>query len=89
MERMQEALPRILGLKAHMGLQKKKLEQLVPSQESLSIELQKPDYLKVQKAISENGITLVKYKDKDVLPITPKRYKRIMLVHVKGAETGF
>ena len=85
---MQEALTRILGLKAHMGLHRKKPEQLVPSEKTMSMALQKPEYLKTQKAISEKGITLVKYKDKDVLPITPKRYKRIMLVHIKGAESG-
>lgn len=86
--RMQEALTRILGLKAHMELHRKKPEQLVPSEKTMSMALQKPEYLKTQKAISEKGITLVKYKDKDVLPITPKRYKRIMLVHIKGAESG-
>lgn len=87
-ERMQEVLTRILGLKAHMGLHKKAPEQLVPSEKTMSDALQKPEYLETQKAISETGITLVKYKDKDVLPITPERYKRIMLVHVKGAESG-
>ncbi|MGM9650463.1 MAG: glycoside hydrolase family 3 protein [Faecousia sp.] len=87
-ERMQEALTRILGLKAHMGLHRKTKQQLVPSEASLSLALGKPEYFKAQKAISEKGITLVKYKDKDVLPMTPNRYKRIMLVHVKGAESG-
>ena len=38
----------------------------------------------MQKEISDKSITLVKYKDKDVLPITPERYKRIMIVYVKG-----
>ena len=42
----------------------------------------------MQKAISDDCITLVKYKDQDVLPVTPQRYKRIMIVHVKGAESG-
>ncbi|MGN1417619.1 MAG: glycoside hydrolase family 3 protein, partial [Oscillospiraceae bacterium] len=86
--RINDALTRILGLKAHMGLNKKSKEQLVPSEEKMSAVLGKKEYLKVQKEISEKAITLVKYKDKDVLPITPKRYKRIMLVHVKGAENG-
>ena len=87
-QRMQEALTRILGLKAHMGLHRKKPEQLVPSEKAMSHTLGKPEYRKVQKAISEKGITLVKYKDPDVLPVTPGRYRRIMLVHVKGAESG-
>ena len=36
--------------------------------------------------IASRAITLVKYKDEDVLPITPERYKRIMIVYVGGLE---
>lgn len=86
-ERMRDALMRILGLKAHMGLNRKKREELVPSEETMTSKLGRPEYQKAQKAISEKGITLVKYKDKDVLPLTPEKYKRIMLVPVKGAES--
>ncbi|MGM9537988.1 MAG: glycoside hydrolase family 3 protein [Candidatus Onthomonas sp.] len=86
--RMQEALTRILGLKAHMGLHRKSREQLVPPAETMSRVLGKAEYADTQRAISEAGITLVKYKDKEVLPLTPKRYPRIMLVHIKGAESG-
>lgn len=87
-ERVNDALTRILGLKAHMGLHKKDKEHIVPSEQEMSAALGKKEYLKAQHDISEKGITLVKYKDKDVLPITPQRYKRIMLVHIKGAESG-
>ena len=38
--------------------------------------------------IRDSSITLVKYKDEGVLPITPDRYKRIMIVHIKGSESG-
>ena len=41
-----------------------------------------------KKAISKDCLTLVKYKDKGVLPVVPNRYKRIMIVHVKAAESG-
>ena len=84
-ERMVEALTRILGLKAHLGLHKKVKEELVPQPDVLASILGKEEYKEMQKAISRDAITLVKYKDKDVLPITPERYKRIMIVHVKGA----
>lgn len=84
-ERMLEALTRILGLKAHLGLHKKKKEELVPQPDVLAEILGKEEYKEMQKAISKDAITLVKYKDKDVLPITPEKYKRIMIVHVKGA----
>lgn len=87
-ERMRDALTRILGLKAHMGLNRKKPEQLVPDEKAMNCILGKPEYLKAQKDICDKGITLVKYKDPDVLPITPKRYPRIMLVEIKGAESG-
>lgn len=87
-ERVNDALTRILGLKAHMGLNKKPREQLVPTEKEMSAILGKKEYFKIQNEITDKSITLVKYKDKDVLPVTPKRYKRIMLVHVKGAENG-
>ena len=83
-ERMVEALTRILGLKARMGLHKKAKEELVPAADALAAVLGKEEYKDMQKAISKDAITLVKYKDNDVLPLTPERYKRIMIVHVKG-----
>ncbi len=80
--RMTEALTRILGLKAKMGLHKK--AELTPcSDPSKAICGEKS--LEVAKKISQDAITLVKYKDSDVLPITPEKYKRIMIVYVKGA----
>jgi len=84
-ERMTEALTRILGLKAKMGLHKKTKEEMVPGPEALA-GLGKQEYKDMQKAISEDAITLVKYKDADVLPITPEKYKRIMIVHLKPAD---
>ncbi|MEI3015180.1 MAG: hypothetical protein V8T36_11040 [Ruthenibacterium lactatiformans] len=39
----------------------------------------------MHKAIS-GLIALVKYKDADVLPMTPEKYKRIMIVYVTGLE---
>lgn len=87
-ERMREALMRILGLKAHMGLHRISREEMVPQPETAERVLGKEDYKEMQKAISRNSITLVKYKDEGVLPITPDRYKRIMIVHIKGSESG-
>jgi len=80
-DRMVEALTRILGLKAHMGLNKKTKEELVPA---AAPALGKEEYQAASAAISRDAVTLVKYKDADVLPLTPEKYKRIMIVHVKG-----
>ncbi len=83
-DRITEALYRILGLKAKMGLHKKTREELVPAPEALT-GLGKEEYKKIADNISKDCITLVKYKDEGILPLTPKKYKRIMIVYVKGA----
>lgn len=82
--RMTEALTRILGLKAHMGLHKKAKEELVPQPDALAC-LQSDEYKAAAKAISQDCLTLVKYKDEGILPLTPEKTKRIMIVYVKGA----
>lgn len=83
-ERMREALSRILGLKAKMGLHKKPKEELVPSTNPAEV-IAKEEYKKAAESISHDAITLVKYKDADVLPITAEKYKRVMIVYLKGA----
>ena len=82
-ERMEEALTRILGLKAHMGLNKVAKEELVPTPKALSV-IGCEEHKKAADAISKESATLVKYKDEGVLPLTPEKYKRIMIVPVKG-----
>ena len=82
-ERMTEALTRILGLKAAKGLHKNRLEAL--SDEALAEALQNPAFKKIAPAISKDCLTLVKYKDEGVLPLSPEKTKRVMIVHIKGA----
>ena len=83
-ERLSDALHRILALKARMGLHKKAKTELVPAKEQVHEVIGCKAHAEMQKEIADKAITLVKYKDKDVLPITPERYKRIMIVYVKG-----
>jgi len=85
-ERMVEALTRILGLKAKMGLNKKAKEDLCPSAEALPGVLYNPEFKEVAPAISKDCLTLVKYKDEGVLPLDPNKTKRVMIVQVKGAD---
>jgi beta-N-acetylhexosaminidase len=79
-ERMTEALTRILGLKAHMGL-----HNGVAIDMTAPVVLGKEEAKLAESSISRDAITLVKYKDQGVLPLTPNKYKRIMIVYVKGA----
>ena len=84
--RMVEALTRILGLKAAKGMHKMAKEALCGTDEELAAALRNPEFQAVAPAISKDALTLVKYKDEGVLPITPEKYKRIMLVNIKGAD---
>ena len=86
-ERMVEALKRILGLKAAKGMHKMSQEQLCGTDEALKEALGNPEFRAIAPQISKDALTLVKYKDEGVLPVTPEKYKRIMLVHIKGPET--
>jgi beta-N-acetylhexosaminidase len=85
-QRMTEALTRILGLKAKMGLNKKVKEELCPPAEKLPEALNNPEFKEYAPKISKEALTLVKYLDKGVLPISPEKTKRIMIVPIKGAD---
>ena len=84
-ERMVEALTRILGLKAHMGLNKKAKEELCPSVDGLNDVLHNPEFKTYAPAISKDSLTLVKNKE-NVLPLSPEKTKRVMIVNVKGPD---
>ena len=83
-DRMTEALTRILGLKAAKGMHKKSVEELTGTDEALVAALQNPEFKAVAPAISKDCLTLVKYKDEGVLPLSPEKTKRVMIVHIKG-----
>jgi len=84
--RMTEALTRILGLKAHMGLNKKAAEERTPAAEALADVLAAPEFKEYAPAIAKDALTLVKYKDEGVLPLSPEKTKRVMIVYIKGAD---
>ena len=84
--RMEEALTRIIGLKAKMGLNKQNPEDLCPSDDNLQTILDNSTYKSYSSVISSNSITLVKCLEKDALPISPSKTKRITIVPIKGAD---
>ena len=85
-ERIQEALKRILGLKASKGMHKKSVDELCGTDEALQAVLANEEYRGYSAQISKDALTLVKYKDEDVLPLSPEKTKRVMVVNIKGAE---
>lgn len=77
-ERLQDALMRILGIKAYLGLHKKNKKEIVPSKEGLSV-IGSEEFKNIAKEVSDKAITLVKNKE-NLFPISPKKYRRILLV---------
>ena len=87
-DRLEEALTRILGTKAALGLHKKaKNEIMMPKEEAMSrIGLEESKSIAIE--VADKAITLVK-NNEDIFPISPEKYKRVLLVDVKGTEGGF
>ncbi len=79
-ERIHEALSRILALKAVCGLDKFTLDKF-PSKEGLNA-IGLPENKAVTKEVADKAITLVKHVGENIFPITPEKYKRILLVPV-------
>lgn len=86
-ERLQDALERILGMKARMGLHRRSLDEMVPSVSVMEATLGCAEHKAMAREIADKCVTLVKDKD-HVFPLTPEKYKRILLVPVKGANGG-
>jgi len=83
-DRLNEALTKILGLKATLGLHKKQAEgKLQPTGEVPN----KEEHIQWSKECADESITLVK-EEKGVLPITPERYKRVLVYPIESEE-GF
>lgn len=87
-ERLEEALTRILGTKAALGLHKKAKTEILPEKEVAMAKIGLEENKAIAKEVSDKAITLVK-NTQDVLPITPEKTKRVLLVEAKGFDGGF
>lgn len=79
-QRLDEAVLRILGLKASLNLHKM---NNLPSQEAAAIKLKNEQHLAIAEQVSDQSITLVK-EEQGVLPLTSERYKRILLYDIES-----
>lgn len=87
LERLDEALTRVLGLKAKMGLPEKKANgTLVPPVEALEV-FEKGEGYALAKEIADKGITLVK-DTQNLMPLNPEKQKNIYVV-VIGDKPGY
>ncbi|WP_201305502.1 glycoside hydrolase family 3 protein [Paenibacillus puerhi] len=86
-QRLHEALQRILGTKAFLGLHKKQQAgTLVPPKSALSV-IGCGEHLEAAREVAARSITLVKQTRPD-LPIRPETHRRIML-YVLGDDVQF
>ncbi|WP_226036745.1 glycoside hydrolase family 3 protein [Aquibacillus saliphilus] len=84
-ERLHDALQRILGIKASLGLHKKEKKEIVPWKEGLNV-IGSKEFTEIAKEISDKSITLVKDVGVSPLPLTIEKHKRVLLVPQKGFE---
>ncbi len=84
-ERLTEALIRILGLKAALGLHK----SVRPADfAAAKLVLGCDEHLSWAKECADRSITLVK-EEPGVLPLSPKKYKRVLYIPLEGKPDEF
>ncbi|AUZ36489.1 glycosyl hydrolase [Arthrobacter sp. PGP41] len=81
-QRLHDALRRILGLKAALGLHRKPADQLVPPPSALAV-IGSSEHRAVAADIADKTVTLVKDTAHN-LPITPQTHPRIRLYGISG-----
>ena len=80
--RLQDALERILGLKASLGLHTMPREALVPGPEALAV-VGSPEHRAIAAAVADKTVTLVKDTQGN-LPLRPETHRRIRLYGITG-----
>jgi beta-N-acetylhexosaminidase len=83
-QRLHDALRRILGLKAALGLHRKPASELVPPAEALAV-IGSEAHRAIAAEIADKTVTLVKDTANN-LPITPATHKRIRLYGISGGS---
>ncbi|OBZ19295.1 beta-hexosaminidase [Bacillus sp. FJAT-27264] len=86
MQRLDEAVTRILALKASLGLhQRQRAGTLVPEPEALSL-LQCEEHRLWSKASADQGVTLVK-DTQHLLPISAAKHRRVLFYSLTNGKT--
>lgn len=82
-ERLDEALRRILGLKASLGLHRTPRDELVPPPAALEV-IGSEEHQRIAAEVADKVVTLVKDTGGD-LPLRPETHPRIRLYGISGA----
>lgn len=85
-ERLEDALTRILGVKAALKLPKKQAEgQLSPSYEAALRNIGTEQHKAWSRECADKAITIVK-EESGVLPVTPLRYKKVLFYDIESQQ---
>lgn len=82
--RVEAAVTRVLGLKARQGLHRRSIDDRLRPLDEVRDAIASPSHLRVAELAASAGITLV--KDVGVLPLSPQRHRRVVVVS-PGIET--
>jgi beta-N-acetylhexosaminidase len=86
-ERLNDALTRILAMKAALGLHKKKHDgTLVPDPAAAMKVLGCAEHHAWAEECADKGITLLK-EEKGVLPLSPERYKKVLYYPIESEKS--
>ena len=77
LERLNDAVTRILGLKEKLHLLDRSLDEIMPEFDQSNINFE--EHKAIQKKVAEDSITLVKDLD-SIIPISLEKHKRILIV---------
>lgn len=83
-ERLDEAVTRILALKASLNLHQK---DNLPDEETARKIVGIGEHRQVARQVADKGITLVK-EEKGVLPLSPERYRRVLVYKKEGQPSA-
>lgn len=88
-ERLDDAVTKVLGLKASLKLHHKKEENtLLPNLEDAKKVIGNEKHLEWAKECADKSITLVK-EEKGVLPISHEKFKKVLLYYIGGTQSPF
>ena len=86
-ERLDEAVIRVLGLKAALKLpQRRKAGTVAADPEKIAALVGNQEHLAVSRQVADHSITLVK-EEPGVLPLTPERYPRLLVYPKEAGST--
>ena len=84
-ERLQEALEHILGLKARLGLHNTPREEIMLPKDEAMAKIGLPENTAVGPELTDAAVTLVKNKQAELLPISPEKTPRVLVIPASGA----